>query len=446
MTEPTANEPLVVCGAGLAGSLLSLYLARRGYHVDIYERREDSREGEFVGGRSINLALSTRGLNALRGVGLDDGIRKHCIPMHGRLVHDLDGNVDMQPYGREGQYINSVSRQLLNEVLMQAADEHPHVNFHFEKACVDVDLTDGSPTFEDMSTGEHEKVSTRYLFAADGAYSAVRQVLQKSGRFDFSQSYLPHGYKELEIPALPDGGWRIEKNVLHIWPRHDFMMIALPNTDGSFTVTLFMAFEGGPNSFEALQTERDVIDFFEREFPDSVPLMPNLVEDFFENPTGPLVTIRCEPYHCDDQVLLLGDAAHAIVPFYGQGMNAAFEDCFIIDQIVERYAPDWGTVGRVFSATRKDDADAIADLAIYNFLEMRSKVADPKYLVKNKVDRALHKAFPQQWMPLYSMVTFSNMPYSKARERAARQDRWLKYGTWGLAGAGALGLLAAMRR
>lgn len=446
MVEPTAAEPLVVCGAGLAGSLLSLYLARRGYFVDIYERRQDSRGGEFVGGRSINLALSTRGLNALRGVGLEDEIRKHCIPMHGRLVHDLDGAVNMQPYGREGQYINSVSRQLLNEVLLQAADDHSHVNFHFEKACVDVDLEDGSPTFEDTKTGQTEKVPTRYLFAADGAYSSVRQVLQKSGRFDFSQNYLPHGYKELEIPALPDGGWRIEKNVLHIWPRHDFMMIALPNTDGSFTVTLFMAFDGGPNSFAALETEQDVVAFFEREFPDAIPLMPNLVEDFFSNPTGPLVTIRCEPYHSGDQVLLLGDSAHAIVPFYGQGMNAAFEDCFIIDQIIDRYAPDWGTVGRVFSATRKDDADAIADLAIYNFLEMRSKVADPKFLVKKKVDRALHEAFPEQWMPLYSMVTFSNMPYSEARERAARQDRMLKYGAWGLAGAGALGLLAALRR
>lgn len=446
MAQPTASEPLVVCGAGLSGSLLSLFLARRGYHVGVYERRPDSREAEFVGGRSINLALSTRGLNALRAVGLEDKVREHCIPMHGRLVHDLEGGVNMQPYGREGQYINSVSRQLLNEVLVEAADHHPNVDFHFQKACVDLDLEDGTPTFEDIATGERERVPTRYLFGADGAYSAVRQVVQKSGRFDYSQDYLPHGYKELTIPALPDGGWRIEKNALHIWPREDFMMIALPNTDGSFTVTLFMAYEGGPHSFAALQTERDVELFFESQFGDVVPLMPGLTREFFENPTGDLVTIRCEPYHSSDQVVLIGDAAHAIVPFYGQGMNAAFEDCFLIDRILERFAPDWGAVGRVFSQTRKQDADAIADLAVYNFLEMRSKVADPFFLMKSTVDRKLNELFPETWQPLYSMVTFSNMPYSEARQQAKRQERIMKYGAMGLAGGATLALLAALKR
>ncbi|MEZ4461360.1 MAG: NAD(P)/FAD-dependent oxidoreductase [bacterium] len=437
--EPTREEPLVVVGAGLAGSLLSLVLARRGYHVDVYEHRSDSRKTEFTGGRSINLALSTRGLTALQRAGLGERILKECIPMHGRMIHDLAGNTQLQPYGKAGQYINSVSRQSLNEILMEAADAHPHVNFHFDQKCVDLALTDGSPTFENTTTGEQKQVKTRYLFGADGAYSAVRGQLQKSGRFNFSQDYLSHGYKELSIPPTADGGWRMEKNALHIWPRQDFMLIALPNLDGSFTVTLFLAWEG-EYSFDKLRDEHAVVDFFHTHFPDALALMPTLVEDFFANPTGNLVTIRCAPYHYTDQVLLLGDAAHAVVPFYGQGMNASFEDCTVIDEILEQHAPDWGAVGRTFTEVRKADADAIADLALYNFLEMRSKVVDPVFLMKKKVDRALSDAFPDRWMPLYSMVTFSDIPYAKAKARAEEQDRILKYGLIGAAAGGALAL------
>lgn len=425
MSQPTAEEPLVVVGAGLSGSLLALYLAQRGFNVDVYEYRKDWREAGFVGGRSINLALSTRGLNALAGVGLEDEIRKTCIPMHGRMMHDRGGELTFQPYGTEDQYINSVSRQLLNEVLMEAADAHPHVNFHFEKRCVDLDLARGAPTFEDMPSGKIEEVKTRYLFGADGAFSSVRQRLQKTDRFDYQQHYLPHGYKELSIPAAEDGGFRIEKNALHIWPRKDFMMIALPNLDGTFTCTLFMAFEGGENSFADLKTDEAVMQFFEREFPDAIPHMPTLLEDWNANPTSSLVTIRCFPYHSTDQVMILGDAAHAIVPFYGQGMNAAFEDCFLIDRLVEAHAPDWGRVGEEFSRTRKDDADAIADLALYNFIEMRDKVASPAFLWRKKLEKVLHAIAPNWWIPLYTMVTFTNLPYAEAKERAARQDRML---------------------
>jgi kynurenine 3-monooxygenase len=271
-------------------------------------------------------------------------------------------------------------------------------------------------------------VETRYLFGADGAFSSVRQRLQKTDRFNYQQHYLPHGYKELSIPATDDGGFRIEKNALHIWPRKDFMMIALPNLDGTFTCTLFMAFEGGENSFAALKTDDDVMRFFEREFPDAIPLMPTLLEDWNENPTSSLVTVRCSPYHHGDQVMILGDAAHAIVPFYGQGMNAAFEDCFLIDQLVEKHAPSWGRIGEEFSATRKDDADAIADLALYNFVEMRDKVANPAFLWRKKIEKVLHKIAPKWWIPLYTMVTFSNMPYAEAKSRAARQDRLLTLG------------------
>jgi kynurenine 3-monooxygenase len=437
--EPTREEPLIVVGAGLAGSLLSLVLARRGYHVDVYEHRADSRKEGFTGGRSINLALSTRGLHALERVGLGDRLLKECIPMHGRMIHDLDGHTHLHPYGKAGQFINSVSRRSLNEILMEAADAHPHVNFHFNQRCVDLNLKDGSPTFEDSKTGEKKTVKTRFLFGADGAFSAVRQQLQKSGRFNYSQDFLSHGYKELSIPPAADGGWRMEKNALHIWPRHDFMLIALPNLDGSFTVTLFLAWEG-EHSFARLQDEHDVVEFFKAHFPDALAMMPTLVEDFFGNPTGSLVTIRCNPYHSTDQVVLLGDAAHAVVPFYGQGMNASFEDCTVLDGLMDEFGSNWGKVASQFSARRKPDADAIADLALYNFVEMRSKVADPMFLMKKKVDRALSDTFPDRWMPLYSMVTFSNMPYSEAKARAEHQDKVLKWGLIGAAAGGALAL------
>ncbi len=443
MMMPTEEEPLVVAGAGLAGSLLSLFLARRGYETAVYEGRGDSRNAEYVGGRSINLALSTRGLTALSKVGMHERVLRECIPMHGRMIHDLDGQTHFHAYGKPGQFINSVSRRSLNEILMDAADAHPNVHFHFGHRCVDLDVKDGSPTFETDSG--RTTVKTRFLFGADGAYSAVRQQMMKSGRFDYSQDYLPHGYKELTIPATSDGGWRMETNALHIWPRHDFMLIALPNLDGSFTVTLFLAWEG-EYSFAKLQTATDVETFFATHFPDALRLMPDLAEQFFEHPVGNLVTIRCSPYHISDQVLLVGDAAHAVVPFYGQGMNAAFEDCRIIDEMLDRYAPDWGALASTFSRTRKPDADAIANLALYNFLEMRSKVADPMFLLKKKADTTLHKALDDGWMPLYSMVTFSNIPYSEVVERAARQDQILKIGAMATAATVVGGLAAMLNR
>jgi len=440
MKMPTQEEPLVVVGAGLSGSLLALYLARRGYETAVYEGRSDSRGAEFVGGRSINLALSTRGLTALAKVGMHDRILKECIPMRGRMIHDLQGGTHLQPYGKPGQHINSVSRRSLNELLMDAADAHSNIHFHFDHPCVGVELESGTPTFEHKK--KTKSVPTRFLFASDGAYSAVRQHLMKAGRFDFSQSYLSHGYKELSIPPDPNGGWQMEPNALHIWPRHDFMLIALPNLDGSFTVTLFLAWEGQENSFANLNTAEEVESFFARNFPDALQLMPDLAQNFFENPTGPLVTVRCEPYHYKDQILLIGDAAHAVVPFYGQGMNAAFEDCRILDEFMEMYAPDWGALAQAFSRSRKPNADAIADLALYNFLEMRSKVADPLFLAKKKADKVLHTALDDGWMPLYSMVTFSNIPYSEVVERARTQDQILKIGA-SVAAATVIGGFAA---
>ncbi|MEM1349675.1 MAG: FAD-dependent monooxygenase, partial [Myxococcota bacterium] len=301
--EPT--DSILVAGGGLAGSLMTLYLAQRGYGVEVYESRGDLREGGAAGGRSINLALSARGLNALRAVGLEERVRQLCIPMHGRMIHDIEGRTHLQPYGAQGQFINSVSRQLLNEILMDAAQEHERVRFHFRKRCMGFTRATGSVRFKDLDTDEVTDVLPKVAIGADGAYSALRYRMQTTGGFQYQQEFASHGYKELTIPPAEDGTWRIEKNALHIWPRQDFMMIALPNLDGSFTCTLFMAYEGGPESFAALQTPADVQHFFERWFPDSVEHLTRLTEEFFDNPTGSLVTIRCAPYHYDDKVLLI---------------------------------------------------------------------------------------------------------------------------------------------
>lgn len=419
------EKPISLVGAGLSGSLLAVYLANRGMRVNVFEYRDDMRTADVAGGRSINLALSTRGLNALAGVDMAERAREMCIPMHGRLIHDLEGNTELQPYGLEGQYINSISRSGLNEILLEEADQHDHIELHFNQKCVGLDLEHPTVHFEDLNSGERWDDDSQLVIGADGAFSNVRGRLQFTDRFDYEQSFLEHGYKELEIPPGPDGEHRIETNALHIWPRHDFMMIALPNLDGSFTVTLFLAFEG-EDSFEQLDDEQSVMAFFEEYFPDAIEHMPNLVEDFFENPTSSLVTIRCAPYHHDDKVLLVGDAAHAVVPFYGQGMNAAFEDCFELDQLLERYDEDWAQVLPAFSEERKPNADAIADLALYNYVEMRSKVADETFLLRKALDRKLHELHPESWIPLYSMVTFSNIPYAEARERANRQSEILE--------------------
>lgn len=435
-----AESPIAVVGGGLCGGLLALMLARRGFSVDVYEHRDDMRKVAVGGGRSINLAMSERGLNALRRAGLEDEIRALCIPMHGRMIHALDGSLSFQPYGKQGQYINSISRQDLNKTLLAAADAHPHVNLHFCKKADGYSRNTGKMRMEDTRTGEVTEHHPQVILATDGAYSSIRRRMQLTQGFDFSQSYLAHGYKELSIPPNADGSHRMEKHALHIWPRQDFMLIALPNMDGSFTVTLFLPFEGGPNSFEALKTPADALEFFHLHFPDALALMPELATDFFENPTGSLITIKCAPYHQGDHVLLMGDAAHAIVPFYGQGMNAAFEDCTIFDQLLDQYGPDWANVLPAFSELRKPDADAIAELAMYNYVEMRDLVSRPSYKLRKQLDSALHSLFPDAWVPLYSMVTFSNIPYAEALHRSRRQDAIVRGALIGGAVAGALGL------
>jgi len=415
--------PVSICGAGLTGSMMSLYLADRGYDVLTFEVRPDLRETDFAEGRSINMALSTRGLTALRGIDLEQQALDRSIPMYGRMIHDRNGETHFQSYGRREDHINSVSRTALTRLLVDAAATHPNVEMQFEHERLEVDLESRAPIMETDGGGRVEP-NSQLVVGADGAYSAVRTRLQKSGRFNYQQSYLDHGYKELTVPAGPGGSWTFDNHCLHIWPRHDFMFIALPNKDGSFTGTLFLPLEG-PTSFEALETRYDVEAFFREQFPDVFPEMPDLADEFFDHPTGSLVTIRCEPFHHEAGVVLAGDAAHAMVPFYGQGMNASFEDCRVFDQLVEKFDADWSTVLPVFSRRRKPDTDAIADLALYNYTEMRSKVADPAFLWRKKLERRLHDWFPRAWKPLYSMVTFSTMPYAEARQRAEGQKRLL---------------------
>ncbi|TMP92499.1 MAG: FAD-dependent monooxygenase [Verrucomicrobia bacterium] len=421
-------------GSGLAGGLLGAYLGRRGYEVDLYERRADPREGNIVGGRSINLAVSTRGIHALEQLDIADEVLRHAIPMRGRMIHDKSGGLHFAPYDVDpNKYINSIGRAALNTTVIQAAQRYPNVRVHFNHRCTDVDLTEAvayleTPSVEaavSAANPEPQIITARgeAVIGVDGAFSAVRQSMQKKiEKFEYDETYLAHGYKELTIPPGPDGSWQMEKEALHIWPRKSFMMIALPNPDGSFTCTLFWEFKG-PRSFESTKTDDDVRRFFDEEFPDAVPLMPTLLEDFRENPTGSLVTIRCAPWSYKDKVALVGDAAHAVVPFYGQGMNAAFEDCVVLDECLGKFSDNRERAFAEYFARRKENADALADLAVENFIEMRDKTASKTFRAKKKLDHLLEALLPGIYLPLYTMVTFTGIPYAKAARRARRQDR-----------------------
>ena len=416
----------VLIGSGLAGGLLAAYLGRRGYDVDLYERRADPREGNMVGGRSINLALSTRGIHALEQIGIADEVLKHAIPMRGRMIHPAGAGerTIFAPYDVDpNKHINSIGRAALNTTVIEAAQRYPNVHVKFNHKCTDVDLDSATAQLLNISTNQPLSASADAIIGVDGAFSAVRQSMQlKIDNFQYDESYLAHGYKELTIPPATDGSWRMEKNALHIWPRKSFMMIALPNPDGSFTCTLFWEFEG-PRSFATTKTDEDVRRFFGEEFPDAVSLMPTLLEDFRDNPTGSLVTIRCAPWFYRDKVCLVGDAAHAVVPFYGQGMNAAFEDCIVLDECLQDSPQDRERAFAEYFHRRKENADALADLAIGNFIEMRDKTASKTFRAKKKLDHFLEAALPGIYLPLYTMVTFTRIPYAEAARRARLQDR-----------------------
>lgn len=415
-----SNNCITLVGAGLAGSLLSIYLAKRGFDVEVYERRSDMRAEEISAGRSINLALSTRGIHALDEVGLKQEIMRIAIPMKGRMVHDLNGELAFHRYGKDDtEVINSVSRGELNMKLMTEAEKQG-VQIHFNRRCTGIDFGADKVIFQDTKSKAERKTRASVVIGTDGSASAIRNDMQREDKCAFSQDFLEHGYKELTIPPGTNGAFQLEKNALHIWPRGAYMLIALPNLDGSFTCTLFFAFEGQP-SFARLQTEADVSRFFEAQFPDAAPLMPTLVEDFFANPTGKLATVKCQPWHVAGSVCLLGDAAHAIVPFFGQGMNCAFEDCTVLNECIGKLRPDWASIFEKFEALRKVNADAIADLALANYHEMRDHVADPKFQLKRQVEFALEEKYPGVFIPRYSMVSFHRIPYSVAKSRGEIQ-------------------------
>ena len=415
------KKEITIIGAGLVGSLLAIYLLKKGYRVNIYERRGDMRKEVLSAGRSINRALSDRGIKALEEVGIMEEIRKISIPMHGRKMHMSDGSEAYQAYGKEGQFINSVSRGELNCRLMDEAEKHGATIF-FNHKLEEINWKENTIRFSGADT-DPSPLRFEILFGADGSYSAARLTHQlQHDRFQYQQYYINYGYKELHIPAGKNGEFLVEKNALHIWPRGNYMMIALPNTDGSFTCTLFFPFEGAP-SFSTLDTKEKVTAFFEDQFPDAAKLMPGLADTFFSNQTSSLVTVKCYPWIREDQFALIGDAAHAIVPFFGQGMNAGFEDCSVLNGLIEKHGGDWKKILNEFQELRKPDGDAIADLAINNFTEMRDKVADKKFLLQKKIEAAFSAKHPDKWIPAYSMVTFSpQIRYSEALERGNRQQ------------------------
>ncbi len=419
-----SENKITVIGAGLAGSLLSIYLAKRGFKVEIFERRPDMRLAEISAGRSINLALSVRGFHALERVGLKDRIMQIAIPMKGRMLHSISGELNLVPYGRkESEVIHSVSRAELNMQLMTSAEQHG-VEINFSQKCTGIDFESSDLKLRNETTNQDSIKQTEIVIGTDGSASAIRNDMAKALDGNFTKDDLEHGYKELTIPAGQNGQFLLEQNALHIWPRQSYMLIALPNLDGSFTCTLFFPMKGQP-SFESLKSEKAVWDFFKEQFPDAVELMPTLVEDFFSNPTGALATIRCWPWHFEDKACLLGDAAHAIVPFFGQGINCGFEDCTVLDDCIEKYTDDWQKIFREFEKLRKINADAIAELSLTNYFEMRDHVADPKFALKKQVEFALEENYPEKFIPKYSMVAFHRIPYSVALERGKTQEQIL---------------------
>lgn len=418
------SETITLIGAGLNGPLLALGLVKRGFQVEIFERRPDMRRVRVAAGRSINLALSTRGIHALTQAGLWQEMQNIIIPMKGRMMHSPQSELTFQPYGKdESEVINSISRAELNIALMNAA-EAQGVKIQFQQRCTGIHLNTGALRLRDEQNKEERTIQAEVVIGCDGSASAIRNAMLRLSRFNFSQQYLDYGYKELTIPAGPGGKHVFETHALHIWPRGNYMLIALPNVDGTFACILFLPFEG-PDSFAQLSTPATVRKFFQAWFPDAVPLMPDLADNFFANPTGSMVTIKSSPWHVEDRVLLLGDAAHAIVPFFGQGINCGFEDCSILLELIDRNGADWKRAFAEFEQARKVNTDAIADLAVENFVEMRDRVADPHFLFRKKVELALETKYPRWFVPKYAMVTFNRIPYAIALQRGRTQERML---------------------
>ena len=420
------SQKIIIVGAGLTGSLLAIYMARHGFNVEVYERRPDMRKVNISAGKSINLAISARGIHALKQVGLDQEVLKTAVPMKGRLIHPVKGELSFQPYGKnENEYINSISRKELNCLLMNEAEKFKNIRLFFDQRCTGMNIHSGEAYFTDEHTNRNHIIKGDTVIGTDGSASAIRMEFLKSGFFNFSQAYEDYGYKELNIPATINKEFRLEKNALHIWPRGAYMMIALPNIEGDFTCTLFMAHDKGDVNLSKLTTREEVTRFFENILPDALPHMPTLLDDFFNHPTGNLLTVKCHPWNIDGKTLLMGDAAHAIVPFFGQGMNCGFEDCYYLDTLIKKHGSNWKKVFDEFTDLRKENADAIADLAIENFVEMRDLVAHKDFLLKKKADVLLEEKFPDHFISKYAMVSFHRIPYTVAKKRGQIQDRIL---------------------
>jgi kynurenine 3-monooxygenase len=424
---PRDTPEITIVGAGLAGSLLAIFLARRGYRVTLLERRLDPRRtgAPASAGRSINLALANRGIAALEEVGVMESLRPALIPMAGRMLHDEEGRLQLVPYGNKPhEVIYSVSRAGLNALLLDAAEAAGRVSIRFGEAAVGVDFEGRRVRFRALEDPEPQASTYEVLIGTDGSASAVRAAILERTRGWLDEEPLGHSYKELSIPAAAGGGFRMEKNALHVWPRGEYMLIALPNVDGSFTATLFLPNEG-EESFEALTTPEAVAALFQRRFADAIPLMPGFIEDFFRNPTGHLETIRSRPWSFEDHALVLGDAAHAIVPFHGQGMNAAFESCRVLDRCLRDPGRPWNEIFTEFEERRRPDTDAIADMALENYVEMRSTVREPKFQLKKELSFRLEERHPGRFIPRYSMVMFHTIPYAEAKSRGAIQEEIL---------------------
>ena len=408
-------------GAGLAGPLLATYLAKRGYSVEIFERRPDMRKESISAGRSINLALSIRGNHALKEVGLYDKIKSNTIPMKGRMIHDLNSGIHLQPYGqKENEVIFSVSRAHLNMELMTLAEETGNVTIRFNHQLLSADLKQNKLLFQLSDSLEKIEWSFNRVIGCDGSASILRKSIVENADIQYVKKPLGHGYKELTIPPMKSGKFQIEPNALHIWPRGNHMLIALPNNDCSFTCTLFFPMIG-KTSFETVKTEKDIFDLFQSQFPDAIKLIPNLVEDFQKNPTGDLASVYCKPWHLGDKALLIGDAAHAVAPFFGQGMNASFQDCSTLAKLMDQNENDWETIFNAFSSTQVENGHAIADMALENYLEMRDHVNDPEYKKRRNMELKLERMFPGQFIPRYSMVSFHQIPYAEVYQRGEKQ-------------------------
>lgn len=419
------QKSAIIIGAGLVGSLWAVFLSKAGYKVNIYERRPDIRKAEISAGKSINLAMSMRGWTALETVGVDEEIRQISIAMSGRIMHDLDGKQNYQPYGKAGQAIYSVSRGGLNAKMMDIAEQRGGATIHYHHKCIDVELENGITHFENTTTGEKISAKADVIFATDGAFSAARyNAFQKLDRFNYSQNYIEDGYRELLLPANADGSYKLDQNALHIWPRGRFMLIALANEDGSFTCTLFMPFDGEV-SFNALKTDSDIQNFFKKTFPDFYDMCPNLLESWHSNPLSSLAIVRCFPW-THGKVALMGDAAHATVPFYGQGMNAGFEDCSVMYDLMKKHNENWPAVFKEYETLRKPDGDAVQDLSVQNYFVMRDFVADPRFLLQKKIEGRFSSLHPDKWTPLYTQVSFTNTRYSVALATGNRQDEIMR--------------------